>query len=538
MATDSGYPSQKKDERLKSEFVTIQPVGENRHALDVNVSMYNQIISDADLIDAVITEDNGDIFKLTVMSHGAMKGDLIHFKNGNQQHRQIRVWEVLDSDTIVLSETIKSSEPLPMTGDEIDILRPVHPRTNAEGDIFVTFGGLTFQKDGSLVLVNEDTVTPANNDPLPVKLTDITGDVNITANDLNISSDHTNDSISLGDGTVLFTAGSKAEANSLPVALSTEDNAALDAINSDTTSIDAKLPASLGQKASASSLPTVLSTEQEAILSSMDSSLTSIDTDTTSIRTEVSSLNGKVTLGQFGRAGSIAVVFATEQEAILSSIDSSLSSIDGDTTDIVTNTLGTAINTTQINGKLPATLGQKASADSMAVVLSSEQEAMIDGLEALLTTIDADTSSIATDASTIAGDTTSIDGKLPAALGQQTQANSLSVTLASDQVVQNASFSPVDFLDSGLVDTSVTNITTGGGVQVVASLAADVKKIQIIEDIGEFMSLKTSGGSLIAYLPLGGGEVKVSIPSATVVHLVSETGSTINSGKIAINFLG
>ena len=51
------------------------------------------------------------------------------------------------------------------------------------------------------------------------------------------------------------------------------------------------------------------------------------------------------------------------------------------------------------------------------------------------------------------------------------------------------------------------------------------------------MSLRV-GGTVKAYLPLGGGRVKVSLPATSAVQLYSETGTTISSGKIAINFLG
>lgn len=63
---------------------------------------------------------------------------------------------------------------------------------------------LKFRLDGSVVEVVEDTVTPANNQPLPVKLSGTTGDINITAGDLNVQNDHTGanfDSIRIGDGT-------------------------------------------------------------------------------------------------------------------------------------------------------------------------------------------------------------------------------------------------------------------------------------------------------------------------------------------------
>jgi len=95
---------------------------------------------------------------------------------------------------------------------------------------------------------------------------------------------------------------------------------------------------------------------------------------------------------------------------------------------------------------------------------------------------------------------------------------------------------PVDFLDSGIIDTSTANIATGG-TTVVASLAADCKEIEVVDDIGEYMSMRV-GGAVKAYLPLGGGSVQVSLSATDAVQLYSETGTAIASGSIAINFLG
>ena len=46
------------------------------------------------------------------------------------------------------------------------------------------------------------------------------------------------------------------------------------------------------------------------------------------------------------------------------------------------------------------------------------------------------------------------------------------------------------------------------------------------------------GGTIKAFLPLGGGRVKVSLAATDAVQLFSETGGNISNGKIAINFLG
>lgn len=73
-----------------------------------------------------------------------------------------------------------------------------------DAPIDVNFGPMEFILDGSPVTVLEDTVTPANNRPLPVKLTSVSGPINITAGDLNVQLTHTGatpDSTQIGDGT-------------------------------------------------------------------------------------------------------------------------------------------------------------------------------------------------------------------------------------------------------------------------------------------------------------------------------------------------
>jgi len=75
---------------------------------------------------------------------------------------------------------------------------------------------LKFIRNGALSDVVEDTTTPANNVPLPVKLTGTTGDINITAGDLNVQLSHigTNyDSTRIGDGADLLGINSDGSIN-------------------------------------------------------------------------------------------------------------------------------------------------------------------------------------------------------------------------------------------------------------------------------------------------------------------------------------
>lgn len=112
-----------------------------------------------------------------------------------------------------------------------------------------------------------------------------------------------------------------------------------------------------------------------------------------------------------------------------------------------------------------------------------------------------------------------------------------------DDIITELSLDVVDLVDGDIIDVSTTNIPASASlpVQVVASLAADVKKILVVEDIGEFIGLYTGAASsevLKCVLPLGGGEVKLEIPSGTRISLRHMKNTAITADFIAINFLG
>jgi CII-binding regulator of phage lambda lysogenization HflD len=288
----------------------------------------------------------------------------------------------------------------------------------------------------------------------------------------------------------LNSLGQKASAASMPVVLSTEQEAMIDGLETLLTSIDGKdfstettllatnallttidtvldaikvdtgsiaaedfatettlaaLSAkfnSLGQKLSAASVPVVLSTEQEALIDGIETLLTSLDGKDYSTETTLAALNTKLnSLGQKVSASSAPVVLSTEQEVILNAIKTAVEALDLDA-----DGLATEVTLAALNAKF-GTLGQKASAGSAPVVLSTEQEALIDGIEALLTTIDADTSNLDVLLSTRATEAT---------------------LLIIDSVLDNI------LLDTAAIQTAVEAIetnTTPGTTSVVTAVA-------------------------------------------------------------------
>lgn len=98
-----------------------------------------------------------------------------------------------------------------------------------------------------------------------------------------------------------------------------------------------------------------------------------------------------------------------------------------------TSALQTAGNSTltTISGQLPATLGAKTSANSLAVVLATDETVPISAVSLPLPTGAATSALQTTGNSTLS----TISGQLPATLGSKTSANSISVVLASDETV-------------------------------------------------------------------------------------------------------
>ena len=240
---------------------------------------------------------------------------------------------------------------------------------------------------------------------------------------------------------------------------------------------------------SSSPLPSGAATEAKQ--DTMITDLTNIETYTNTIQGAVSGTEMQVDIVADG-AG-----LATEAKQ--DTIETTLTAIETDANTIAGAVSGSEMQVDVITSALPT------GAATSALQTSSE---------AILTTIDADTGSLA---GCVSG-------------------TELQVDIVSGSVTVVNSMTPIDFLDAGVFDASTgTNIPSTGSATLV-TLAADCKEIEVVDDIGEYMSLRV-GGAVKAYLPLGGGRVKCHLSTGNAVTLYSETGTTINSGKIAMNFL-
>ena len=174
--------------------------------------------------------------------------------------------------------------------------------------------------------------------------------------------------------------------------------------------------------------------------------------------------------------------------------------------------------------------------DSSALPTGAATSALQTAGNNLLTTIDADTSALA---GAVSGTEVQVDvvASLPAGSNKIGDVDVLSLPADSKNYVWKEGLdSTIGGITNSILDTSSTNIPSGSQL-TVATLSNDIYEIQTVEDIGEFIGIY-AGSTLKAILPLGGGSVKINLPSTTVVKLASFSGTAISSGKIAINFLG
>lgn len=259
--------------------------------------------------------------------------------------------------------------------------------------------------------------------------------------------------------------------------------------------------------------------------------------------------------------------------------------VNGTVTANIGTIAGVATETTlsAVNGKLPATLGQKAMTASLAVAIASDQSAVpasqsgtwnitnVSGTVSLPTgaSTSANQSTIITSLQliddVITSDNTAIGTTKLAMVGgfDGTNAQYLSVTSAGAVNIADGGNSitvdgTVAATQSGtwtvntqnvmdwrararLVYTS-TNVTTGAWVQLLASVGATaIREVEIFDSSGETLELGigTAGSEVAkAYIfPGGNGRISLQIAASARVA-IRAVSATANAGEIIVNFYG
>lgn len=513
---------------LKQKHSTVVPKGNNRRGLDVIGGGF------FDVSPLVVVEVGSDASTIVLTGHLAKVGDLIRPKvtaNSIEEY-ELFVDEVIDANTFTLVSPASADF---VAGDTFDILRYVLPKLGSDGESLasVISPPIQFLKDSVVTTVTEDTVTPANNEPLPVKITSATGDINITAGDLHVQLSHsgaTPDSTQIGDGTnvvrVKADGGDPGYGEAKVSDALTQTNigdiaeavAPTDTSNSGLNGLFKRLL----QRVTV--LLDSMVNEADVVVPATDDLTPIAGSDGTNYRALSTDAAGQAKVVIASSALPTGSATAAKQDDIIAAIG-------------VTNALDFATETTL------ASIDTKVATETTVAAINTKV-----ATETTLASLEAKDFATETTLATIAGldfstETTlaAQSAKLPASLGAKVVADSLSVTLATDATLPSDALTPTAF---GSLDMAGTPVASGGYTELVSDTGVTIaRKFQLFMSNGTPMYLAVGSlGSEIDTLivPPGGFSgmlMELTLPANSRLSLKTLTG-TANSGQVLINLLG
>lgn len=163
-----GYnDAQSKD---SNQFITAQKTSSDKVLLDSTTNVIFRLHPAVKTVEA-----NSDKRIIKITGHGAKAGDVLRFETASQNpFFEAGILSVPDANTIILVAELTNT---PSIGDEFYLLRYGTLRTDETGGLVVSVAPapISFVLNGVDTEVEEDTGTPANSIPLPVKVLDASG---------------------------------------------------------------------------------------------------------------------------------------------------------------------------------------------------------------------------------------------------------------------------------------------------------------------------------------------------------------------------
>lgn len=542
MATPKGYPTQEKNDRAQAEHATVSPSGQFKHGLDV-LDRSTVFVSGNDAAEAGSTD-----ILIVATAHGLQAGDRLRFTSGVHTGVEVDVLSIPDANTIEMAQRL--SVPV-ADGDTFDILKPISFTLSPSGQITTSQAPLQFRRDGLAQEVVEDTLDPANNIPLPVKLTGISGDVNINANQLLVQLSHTGptpDSTQIGDGTTILSIVPGTGEGRVQDAGA---NALLATIDADTSNLDV-----------------LLSTRaSEATLASLDGKVVAVDTSNVTVVASVLPTG----------AATEATLATRASEATLAALNAKVTAVDTSNVTVVASALPTGAAT---EATLLATAGSLVSIDTSLNNIETRidtnlstraSEATLASLDGKVVTVDTGNVSVVASALPVGAATETTLGNVLTAVS----AGATEVTLAalntqvtnfdrgagpvsaqtlrshlSDESLAALENITVQISTQSILNTSFTDVTVdnipgsaSAPLELLASTAGDIQKLQFADTTGAFLEIMSGAvSSEVREVLVGPGSdqtIEVSIPAGTRISVRRiDSATAASAGALAINYLG
>lgn len=425
---------------------TVQRVGHSRAALDVIGRGYYLLNSGA----VYTAEAGSNSNSVKVTAHGFKPGDLVRLASTSNSINEFEIIidSITDADNFILAGYLSANLT---AGDTFYVLRPIAEQFSATGASMTTLSASPVQYNrkigGTTTATNvlEDIDTPTNSRALPVVIHGLDAAVvTVTANEINVRSDSTNDSIALGNTAGTFYADITA-ANALKVDGSavtqpvsgTFWQATQPVSDTATASINGKIPSNLTVTA------TRLLVDGSGVTQPVSGTVTvNALTNSSVVKAQLQDNAGTaIVLGQTTKSASLPVTLASDQGnvPISGTVTANLGTISGIALD--TNVDALRVLTGAVNESAPGT-------DTANSGLNGRLQRIAQRLSSLIALV-------------------------PASLGAQTGANSFSVVPASDAKFSVKPSAITTTYAENLALTTVTTITAPANAVSVLVQADD-----------------------------------------------------------------
>lgn len=475
-------------------FPSVEPIRPWQDGMSVisNTFLLN-VISDS-------AETGSFDYVIKATAHVARRGDVISVTSGTFSGYETKVLKTA-ADLIYVADPVALAN-----GNTFDILRHKYPTVNAAGQIGTTAsvisGPVQYVLNSVNTQVEEVTAIPANSRPLPVKVLNSAGVVP------DFSTQTTLASVLAKIIAAPATEAKQDTAQTSLTALVGKDFATQTTL----ASVLAKIIAAPATEAKQDSTITVLGslgtqTTLAAILAKIISApSTEAKQDTQNVLTgavtETAPATDTASSGLNGRLQRVAQNIST--------LNTKITAVD--TTNLSTSALQTTGNT--LTGSLTETAPASDTASS--------------GLNGRL--------------QRVAQNITTMIAKLPATLGQKTMAASMAVVLASDQSAVPTAIPGYSFADSAVKNSGT--VTNAAWVQLIASTALITKGLNIFDSSG--FSLELGFGAAASevrklIIPPGGlnGFIPLAIPAGTRISVRAiNTTADYTAAELLLTLLG
>lgn len=458
MSTPKGFGSQKKMSVQEGQHVTVEPVAGGQYGLTVRSHATFRLVGND------TTENDSTAAIIEATGHAAKVGDLIRVTSGGDADFETSVWKI-EANLIYLTDDFPGGAP--GAGVTFQILR-------SAAQVISTAGSSTlvaFERDNVSTVVEEDTVTPANNRPLPAKLMD-------------------------GDGAEILGQQDSAAASSDTGTFSII--ALIKRGLERWTTFLGRYPAALGQTTMSASIPVAIASDQSGV------AVTGPLTDT-QLRATAVPVTGPLTDTQL-RATAVPVSGPlTDTQLRATAVP-----VSGPLTD--TQLRATAVPISAAALPLPT--------GATTLTEQQTQSTRLGGLTETAPGSDTASSGLNGRLQRIAQRITSLIALFPATLGQKTMANSFAVTLASDQTAIP------DARNANATDAQST--TLGSGSAATESAPSDAIGFVLMADADNSVNIRfRQGGTATTSsgMRLQPGRDTGFIPCAGNLSLIAESGS-------------